>query len=86
MEVAEIAVCPEKGGRFSRAAAWDARWRWRESEMMLERRVRAMILGLLSAAHILCLVGSQGTQGSDKGCDEITCVVLWKMDWRKPDK
>lgn len=68
MEVAETAVCPGEGGRFSGAAAWDARWRWGDSEMMLGRQVGTTILGLLSAAHILCLVVSQGTHGSNEGC------------------
>lgn len=57
-------------------------------EMMEERWMETMILGLPSVARILYTTRSQKDfrQGSDTVHDQLTGVALWKMDWGKPDR
>lgn len=57
-------------------------------EMMEERWMETMILGLPSVVRILHTLRSQKDfrQGSDTVHDQLTGVALWKMDWGKPDR
>lgn len=57
-------------------------------EMMEERWMETMILGLPSVVRILHTRRSQKDfrQGSDTVHDQLTGVALWKMDWGKPDR